>query len=266
MQPASKLLSTPPGQPLLPNSPLGAPQPGGRGGFEGAVSNLGLTDVIQLESQSRFSGSISVAHLDQEGHLFFEDGEIVHAEVGSFGGEDAVQRILAWPGGEFRLQENVRSLGRTIHKRLDHLLLDAHRWLDEEKRVRAPEPPRKNAADPQVKEIRTMTTISQIARGIQGVSDAVLMAEDGTVLAAEGPSRDSLVARTIYLTSMIAAPIGEAFDLGDLQFVCVHSTREQLLLFHSKNKNLAAYVEPGASVDVAEMGIRKAIALGHPEA
>lgn len=72
--------------------------PIGKGGFEGSISNMGLSDVIQLEGQNRFSGSIAIAYFDHEGHLFFLDGEVVHAEVGSYSGEDAIRQIMAWPG------------------------------------------------------------------------------------------------------------------------------------------------------------------------
>lgn len=231
----------------------------GKEGFEGSISNLSLSDVIQLQGQNRFSGSIAISYLDQEGHLFFQDGEIVHAESGSRRGEEAIRQIVAWPGGSFTIQPNVRSLGRTIHKRLDHLLLDAHQWLDESRRASNAEGLQLDVSIPAAKEVGRMT-IAQKVRAIPGVSDALLMDQDGTVFTEDGRSSDALAAKSIYLASMITKPLGEAFNLGDLQVASVYSSRDQLLIFHSRDKSLCVSVEGSASLGAVETNIRKVLA------
>ena len=109
-------------------------------GFEGSMSNLTLTDVIQLEGQNHFSGSVLVVFQEQEGQIFFQQGEVVHAEAGSHSGEEAFYRILGWPGGSFKLHPNVSSLHRTVHKHREHLLLTAHQWLDESRQGQGARP------------------------------------------------------------------------------------------------------------------------------
>lgn len=89
-------------------------------GFEGSIAGLALSDVIQLEVQSRFSGCIAVQNGQARGLIFFRDSEIVHAELGGKTGEDAFCDILEWPNGRFSLQPNVSTTR-------SHLLLFANK-------------------------------------------------------------------------------------------------------------------------------------------
>jgi len=100
-------------------------------GFEGEISGLGLADLLQLKARSRFSGCFHLRNGDRLGLVFFRDGEVVHAECGTRAGEEALLDILEWPAGRFGIDPNVVTAQRTIHKTCEHLLLDAHRALDE---------------------------------------------------------------------------------------------------------------------------------------
>ena len=230
-------------------------------GFEGSISNLTLTDVVQLEGQNRFSGSITVSYLDQEGYLYFQDGEVVHSEVGSLTGEDAVREILCWPGGVFVLHPNETGFGRTIHKRLIHLLLDAHQWLDDSRSGGSAAPSTPGPQDPCSKEAEAMATIAQKLQAVPGISYAVLMSDDGTILGDLTSAGESLGAKGIYFASMIAKPLSEALGLGQLQVAAIHSVGEQILVLHAKDKFLSVAVNPGASLDAAEIGIRKILSI-----
>ncbi len=116
-----------------------SPRPGQ--GFEGSISNLSLPDVIQLQGQNRFSGSISVAYRGEEGVIFLQAGEVVHAEAGGLRGEEAFSAIVSWPAGNFVVHPRVSTVSRTVQKSLSHLLLDAHRRIDEARRGLPDDPP-----------------------------------------------------------------------------------------------------------------------------
>src|SRR5919108_369740 len=96
-------------------------------GFEGEISGFGLSDIIQLNAQNRFSGCIEVHYEGRRGLVFMRDGEIVHAEHGGIVGEAAFYEILSWPGGRFSLQENLATTRSTIQKSCQFLILEAHR-------------------------------------------------------------------------------------------------------------------------------------------
>ncbi|HJV21861.1 MAG TPA: DUF4388 domain-containing protein [Holophagaceae bacterium] len=223
-------------------------------GFAGSVSNLTLPDVIQLEGQNRFSGSILVLYQDQEGQIFFQDGEIVHAEAGSHSGEAAFNRILGWPGGSFHLHPNVTSLRTSIQKHREHLLLSAHQWLDESRLAAPPPPPAPEPAPASRAE-----DILQIIRTVPGVAHAVLMGLDGGLRGDAGAAGEALGAKGFYLVTQVAGPIGEALRLGDLQAAATHAEADRVLLFKAKGTYLTVGLAPGVEPEDAEAGIKRAL-------
>ncbi len=219
-------------------------------GFAGAVSNLTLPDVIQLEGQNRFSGSIRVFYQEQEGQIYFQDGEIIHAEVGSHSGEEAFNRILGWPGGSFHLHPNVTSLRASIRKHRDHLLLSAHQWLDES-RLAAPPAPVASTPSDRAKEIL------QSIGAVPGVAQAVLQSLEGDLRGATGALGEALGAKGFYLATQTAGPIGELLGLGGLQAATALAGPDKLLLFKSKGTYLTVALTAEAGAYEVEAGIRQ---------
>ncbi len=229
-------------------------------GFEGAVSNLTLSDVIQLEGQNRFSGSVLVVYQEQEGQVFFLDGEVVHAEVGNLIGEEAFHRIMSWPGGSFRLHPNVTCLRHSIQKRREHLLLSAHQWLDESRhgvldpRVSTP-PEAISAHVPATRSKDIMQTICEVP----GVSLAVFMEKNGVPRGDVGARGEALAAKGLYLATMICTPIGEVLGLGDMKAAAMHAGPEKVLLFKSRGTYLSVSLTQEGSPEEVELGIRQAL-------
>ena len=221
-------------------------------GFEGSMSNLTLTDVIQLEGQNHFSGSVLVVFQEQEGQIFFQQGEVVHAEAGSHSGEEAFYRILGWPGGSFKLHPNVSSLHRTVHKHREHLLLTAHQWLDESRQGQGARPTHATPGQPR--------DILQVIGQVPGVFQVVTMDKDGTPRGEVGVRGEALAAKGLYLATRIGAPIGEALGLGELAVAAMHAGPEKVLLLKSRGTYVALQLAPEASPEEVELGIRQTVA------
>jgi hypothetical protein len=73
--------------------------------------------------------------------MFFESGEIHHAECGKLIGEEAVIQIIKecqqTAMGSYKLVTGTIANERTVHRRATDLLLDAMREFDEAQRERA---------------------------------------------------------------------------------------------------------------------------------
>jgi CheY-like chemotaxis protein len=100
-------------------------------GFQGSVADFQLSDIIQLNCLGRLSSALTVTDNKQKGHMYFADGNIVHAETSKATGEDAFYEIMGWQGGEFSVKRNVQSPDETITKGWQSLLLEAMRRVDE---------------------------------------------------------------------------------------------------------------------------------------
>lgn len=104
---------------------------GKRRGFQGKVFGLQLTDIIQMNCLSRLTTALVITRDGEKGVIFFNEGEVVHAECGEQKGTEAFYKILSWQEGEF-----VSNIGfvppiQTIYQNWEHLLVEAMRRNDE---------------------------------------------------------------------------------------------------------------------------------------
>jgi CheY-like chemotaxis protein len=102
-----------------------------RGGFVGQVVDLQLVDIIQMGCLGRFTMSLAVSKNNEEGLIYFKNGEIAHAEVGDLEGKEALFVMLEWDEGRFDSQMGISPPKETITDRWEHLLLEGTRRLDE---------------------------------------------------------------------------------------------------------------------------------------
>jgi len=231
--------------------------PSAADGFEGEVAGLGLPDLLQLNAQSRFSGCFRIRNQGSLGLIFFRDGEVVHAEMDGRTGEEAFRAVLAWPAGRFSVEPNVVTARRTIHKSCEHLLLDAHRQLDE-RRARSreaavaptPAPAPGSSAGP----IRAV-------RAVPGVIEAVVITRDGKRLGDDGYAAEVLAGQTTYL-AMIGAEVGALFQAGDLRYASLEGSRQHLLVFGTRSHYLGVFARPDGEVGAVDAAVRSALSAG----
>jgi predicted regulator of Ras-like GTPase activity (Roadblock/LC7/MglB family) len=227
-------------------------------GFEGEVAGMGLTDLLQVNARNRFSGCVRVQNGEQLGVVYFRDGDIVHAEQGDTIGEEACIDVLQWQQGRFSVELNVVTARRTIEKSCEHLILDAHRRLDERRAGRGgPErpPPLAAARPPAVSAVETV-------RAIPGVDEAVLVTRQGQCLGDEGYAAELLAGQTVYL-AMVGAEFGALFKCGEVRSASVEGTDRHLLLYASKSQHtLGVLAEPEAAVGAVDAAIRAALTRG----
>lgn len=105
-------------------------------------SELPLTDLIQLKGHSRGPCTISVRGAHGPGLICMQDGEVVYAEYGGLGGEEAAHALVAEDALTFRATSGQGL--PTPNMRVDHrqLLMESAVRSDERLRdaPRAPEP------------------------------------------------------------------------------------------------------------------------------
>jgi len=103
-----------------------------REGFTGALRQVGLQEVIQVECNGRHSSILEIRNPEVRGQIYIEAGAVTHAAVGALTGEQAFYRLLSLRGGEFQLKPFTPPPQRTINAHWELLLMDAARASDEE--------------------------------------------------------------------------------------------------------------------------------------
>lgn len=232
----------------------------GAEGFDGEITGLGLSDVIQLNVLNRFSGCIDVQFEGRRGLIFLKDGEIVHAEQGGVTGDIAFYEILSWPGGRFGIQENVATTRSTIKKSWQFLILEAHRLMDERRAGHPAEPaPPARPATPARKP--TPASLVAAVRAIPGVASAVLQGKEGGRTGDDGYEGEVLAGQALFV-AMVAKRLSDGLRAGDVHSAVVHGTTRHLLVFMSRNHLMTVAVAAGADVGVVEAEVRRALSPG----
>jgi CheY-like chemotaxis protein len=101
-------------------------------GFSGALRQVGLQEVIQMECIGRHSSILEIRNQQTRGQIYIETGMIIHAAVGTLVGQEAFNRLLSLKGGEFQLKPFQAPSQRTVLEGWESLLMEAARCNDEE--------------------------------------------------------------------------------------------------------------------------------------
>jgi hypothetical protein len=100
-------------------------------GFDGQLHCASLADLIQLQCSNRARVGVAVRSKTREGHLFFDNGQMVHAVAGRLVGEDAVFDMLEWNTGTFSESSEPWPAKLTITSSWQQVLLLAAQRRDE---------------------------------------------------------------------------------------------------------------------------------------
>jgi len=110
-------------------------------GFTGALRQVSLPEVIQMECIGRHSSILEIRNQQLRGQIYIEAGAVTHAAVGTLVGEPALFQLLSLKGGEFLVKPFRAPPQRTVHDRWEFLLMEAARVCDEETVLIRKKPP-----------------------------------------------------------------------------------------------------------------------------
>lgn len=82
--------------------------------FNTSELSLSLGDVMQILNWARKTSVIHVSNGGEDGQVFLENGDVVHAETGAMTGAEAFSHIAAWPHVRFRSEAVEAAPERTI--------------------------------------------------------------------------------------------------------------------------------------------------------
>jgi CheY-like chemotaxis protein len=113
---------------------------------EGKLSQIPLTDLLQLFHMNRRTGTIELTRREagrpeELGAIFLREGNLIQATVSSVDGEKALFRLLAWREGSFAFTPNRPKVAARILAPTRVLLMEGVRQLDEWERMRGSLPP-----------------------------------------------------------------------------------------------------------------------------
>jgi hypothetical protein len=222
-------------------------------GFDGEVSGMSLTDLLQMKAMGRFSGRIVVEHGAKEGYLFFREGDLVHAQLDQYEGKDAFARILGWGGGTFRAEPKVGTTRQTLNESFQFLLLDALRLQDE---LAAGQEKEHAAESVQVQ--KEGGGMKDRLSGIAGVQDVALTDHNGAIVQSIGSGAEAIAAQGMYLVST-SSQISEELGLGAFKGALIQGNSGHLVSLEGAKNYLFVGVQAEAKPSVVEAEVRRAL-------
>jgi CheY-like chemotaxis protein len=141
--------------------------------LEGQLAQIPLVDLIELLHLNRRSGVIELTSAPaagerQAGALWLQDGELVHATVGTeVIGQKALFRLLGWRDGRFTFSAERRAPSQTLSGPTRVLLLEGLRQGDELASD--------SSLPPREAEVRLAVAKSEIPHAVHPVTQEVLL-------------------------------------------------------------------------------------------
>lgn len=106
--------------------------------LSGNLAHMDLPGIVQMLSQATQTGALHINAGETDAVLFFDAGEMCHAEYGKLTGEDAVLQVVKdchqAAAGVYNFVVGSLTAERTVHRRATDLLMDAFRQYDEAQR------------------------------------------------------------------------------------------------------------------------------------
>jgi hypothetical protein len=94
-------------------------------GFSGILDRVRLIDLIQVASVGEKSADLEIHSAMGYGLINIRSGQIAHSETGPICGEEALRRIVSWPGGHFEFKPEDGEIPQSIKKTWEQLLIES---------------------------------------------------------------------------------------------------------------------------------------------
>ncbi len=100
--------------------------------FQGTLSDLHLSDIIQLKCMSGATSALEfTGPQGEKARVYFENGQVRHAVAPGLEGVEAFNEIISWRGGKISEVGGAANPPRTIELDWQFLLMEAVRKMDE---------------------------------------------------------------------------------------------------------------------------------------
>jgi len=99
----------------------------------GFVSGIDLTSILQLVEMEKQTCTLLITSDEKKGEMSFENGLLINAETDTLKGDKAAYSIVLWGKSEIEIVNKTINK-KNITKTLNHILIDAHREIDEKKK------------------------------------------------------------------------------------------------------------------------------------
>jgi hypothetical protein len=99
--------------------------------LQGSIRQFSLADIVQFLTAASKTGKLALALEADRGAIFFENGAVIHAELGAREGEEAFFDLVRRKEGSFEFLPGVASPKKSVRQHSAILLMEGVRRSDE---------------------------------------------------------------------------------------------------------------------------------------
>lgn len=228
--------------------------------LQGTLGDLSLSDLIQLHCQAGSTARLTIQKASGEsGRLYFEGGEIVHAEGEGFQGSEAA--LLTWQEGSFEVDQNTAAPTRTIRMPWSAVLMEGLRRADERRRHENSSKNQEGIMAGENRRERLAQILSQLVESSGDVRGAAVVGRDGLIIAAHLPAKMEQArvgAVAAALLSLSGRSIGQ-LERGEFQQTLIQGTEGNVLITDAgKNAVFVALTGKDVNLGMVFLEVREA--------
>ncbi|MGD9487093.1 MAG: DUF4388 domain-containing protein [Calditrichaceae bacterium] len=171
----------------------------------GNLKDLKLPSLIQLNCMERNTAKLTIERGGKFGFIYFENGQVVHAEFEPEIGEKAVYRLLTLYDGTFKVESDVHAPVKTIKTSWNSLLLEGLHQLD-------------NADEAPEHRFHRLFERLLTVKGVQSVK---MIERDGTLIAKSEQDSDKDNEALHAFSMLEAGKIADIMSVTEPEFVSV---------------------------------------------
>lgn len=202
-------------------------------GLQGNIHDMSVADLIQQLCNDHKKAQLLIEKGSESASLYFKDGNVVHARLGSDEGEEAVYQLLAWEDGTFTLNNDVEASKVTVERSWSGLLMEGAKRLDEQNLAA-----KTAAVDPKnTKEVGFMAgkmeeLLQEMGGEMNGFIAATVAGMDGISIAQTSGGSvdiDTVVGQlTVFLK--LAGSSSEKANMGAFEDILLQTDKEFILV------------------------------------
>lgn len=232
--------------------------------LKGNLTDIHIADLIQLNCQSGARARLTAQRDDDELVVYFDAGEIVHAQVRDVRGEEAVYELLTWETGTFEMEPDVAPPDRTIQIPWSALVMEGMRRLDEGRRGQPEQSVGKESVPMATTQKRRSERLAEalydLVSSSLDIEGVVVISLDGLVIAAELPSKmdqarvGAVAAGILNLSDRSVGQLAR----GDLQQTLIQGSDGNVIITHAgKNATFVVLTGQGVNLGMAFLEARE---------
>jgi predicted regulator of Ras-like GTPase activity (Roadblock/LC7/MglB family) len=222
---------------------------------QGNLIDISLSSLISINCNEMNQARLLVKHRDQEGTLFFDEGDIVHMTLGSQEGEDVIFELLTWEDGTFELTKDIRAPKRSVESNWSHLLLEGLRRIDEQALMKSVDDEDADR-EKQKAEHEAAERMAKDFTRINGIESALVTSKYGDVIGFESTKNPKATAAFTAFAGRRAEELGILLNAGALQQITISGDGWRMTIFPSEKHLTALSMDPKISVSATASAIQ----------